>query len=92
MMQFAHKDVYQCWLLFQPIPKPIRKAAAFIITQFSINYCGIQQNALLYANGMRYMQATYFYIPLHLVSVLVATRGLGLLRYAIRLDKKRAEK
>ena len=41
MMQFMHKDVYQCWLLFQPIPKPIRKAAAFVITQFSINYCGI---------------------------------------------------
>ena len=41
---------------------------------------------------MRFMQATYFYIPLHLVSVLVATRALGLLRYAKRLERKLAEK
>ena len=85
--QFVHKDIYQSWILFRPIPTPIRRAAAFVIAQVTINYIGLCQNAMLYANGIRFLKATYFYIPIHLIAVLIATRGFGLLRLAKKLER-----
>ena len=41
---------------------------------------------------MKFMKATYFYIPIHLITVLIVTQGLGVLRYAKRLERKEKEK
>jgi len=48
---FAHKDIYSMWILFRPIPRPIRIGLCVFLNQCTVNYLGVMQTALTIENG-----------------------------------------
>ena len=67
--------------------KPI---AANLITMFCLNYMGILQVALTFENGGAFLRATWAIVPVGIIVFLVLSRNLGLVRYAQKLEAKKA--
>ena len=58
----THKDIYGCWFLFRGIPQSVRTFICIIVTQWTVNYCGILQEARTWENGTTYLKATHYFI------------------------------
>lgn len=90
LVSFAHKDLYNMWILFRPIPAPIRTFFCIILTSFCVNWGLVIQNALTFEKGLKFLGTTYYFGFVALIVILVVSRGLGLLSMAKKLE--RAEK
>ena len=88
---FVHKDVYSMWILFRPIPRPIRIGLCIFVNIFTVNYIGMMQTALTIENGFKFLKATYYFVPIMLIITLTATRSLGLVRIAKKLELREKE-
>lgn len=88
---FVHKDFYNMWILFKPIPRPIRIGLCIFLNMFTVNYIGMMQTALTIEHGFKFLKATYYFVPIMLIITLTATRSLGLVRLAKKLELKERE-
>ena len=88
------KDLYKAGAVFSFIPKPMRYLLSNFLTMLVMNYFGVLHNAKDWTKGSTFCAGTYYFVFIGLIVVLTATRSLGLVRYAQRLesDKKGGDK
>jgi len=52
-----------------------------------VNYIGVLQSALTFEKGFKFLSATYYLVPVALLTSLLITRGAGLLRISKKLER-----
>lgn len=86
------KDVFKARILFGFIPAKLRPLTANFFSMFCLNYFGVLQNALTFERGGNFMKATFAIVPVTLTLVLAASRTLGMVRIAQKMEKTKAAK
>ena len=80
------------WFLVRWIPRPIRLFVSWFVHQYSVNYLGITFSALTFENGFKYLNSTYWLVPTFLVTVMIVSRGFGLLAISRKAERKENER
>ena len=88
IMNEVAKDLYKARYIFRFIPKELRPFIGNLVTMLALNYHGVMFNALTFENGTKFGLATYFYIFILMVVILAASRTLGLVKIAQKLEAK----
>mmetsp|Transcript_17223 Transcript_17223/g.21751 ORF Transcript_17223/g.21751 Transcript_17223/m.21751 type:complete len:146 (-) Transcript_17223:236-673(-) len=83
------KDCFKARALFSFIPSKLRPFVANFMSLFCLNYFGIWQNALTFKRGGAFTYGTFGIVPVGLIAVLVASRTLGLVKMAQRVEAKK---
>ena len=81
LMFEAAKDIWKLRqkFIYPVLPnKTVRAVVAHVLTNVTAFYGGIVFTALTLENGLKFMNATFFAVPIGLVTILVLVRGLGL--------------
>ena len=81
------KDIYKSWIFFQSIPKPVRYICAHICSMTCMNYFGIIFTSLTFENGLKFMGATSYMVPIALFVTLGLTRSLNIVGIASKKVK-----
>ena len=93
IMNEVAKDLYKSRIIFSKfIPKELHWFVANQITMVSLNYLGCMFNALTFENGTKFGGATYYWIFVLSVVILTASRTLGLVKIAQKMEAKQAGK
>lgn len=83
------KDIFKSRSLFTAIPAAVRPWIANFGSMLCMNYLGILLVALTFERGGVFMSATYAFVPIGLFILLTASRSLGLVKYAQKLEAKK---
>ena len=93
IMNEVAKDLFKARYLFsRVIPEPLQWIVANQVTMVSLNYLGCMFNALTFTNGTKFGSATYYWAFVSSVVILAASRTLGLVKFAQKLEAKQAGK
>ena len=84
---FVHKDIYGMWYLVRAVPRPIRIAVCIFVNQYTVNWAGTIQSALVPEKAFLFMRSTYYIIPIQVVLILLFSRGLGLLKMSKKMER-----
>ena len=80
------KDLYKAGAVFSFIPKPVRYLLSNFLTMLVMNYFGVLHNAKDWDKGSVFCGGTYYFVFIGLIVTLTATRSLGLVKYAQKLE------
>ena len=80
------KDLYKAGAVFSFIPKPVRYLLSNFLTMLVMNYFGVLHNAKEWGKGSVFCAGTYYFVFIGLIVTLTATRSLGLVKYAQKLE------
>lgn len=58
-----NKDLYRMWFVFAWIPTPLRLFLCHLGSFWHMNFSGIMFAALTFENGMKFGNATYWFVP-----------------------------
>ena len=82
------KDLFKARAVFSFIPAWLRPLIANFLSMLALNYLGTLHNAKSFQNGFLFCGATYYFIFIGSIVILVGSRTLGLVKYAQALEKK----
>ena len=88
IMSEVAKDLYKARIIFKFVPKELHWILSNTVTMLMLNYLGCMFNALTFENGTKFGAATYYFPFILSVVVLIASRTLGLVKYAQRIEGK----
>ena len=80
------------WFLVRWIPQPIRLFLSWFVHQYGTNYIGVTFSALTFENGFKFLNSTYWIVPVFLVSTLIVSRGFGLIAISRKAERKEQER
>ena len=89
IMSELAKDIFKARILFSFIPGPARHWVGNFLTMLCLNYFGILHCALTFERGGNFLATTYAFIPIALLTFLVASRVGGMVRIAQNIEKKK---
>ena len=79
------KDLYKArkLLFYRLLPSPlVRHICGNVLTFLCFNYIGMIFKLLTLESVIKFMQATYFFVPIAMIAILSVTRSTNLIKYA----------
>jgi len=84
------KDLFKArkYLFYKMVPNPlVRHIIANQATLICLDYLGTTFNALTFENGLKFMAANYYCVPIAMVGSLVMLRGLNIVKKAQKWEE-----